>query len=546
MKKRIVSALIGAMVLFGGTAVVSAAEDIVILYTNDVHCAIEADEENGVLGYGNTAAIKKDLEAEGNSVLLVDAGDAVQGAAVGTLSDGESIIELMNVCGYDLAVPGNHEFDYGMDQFLSLAEEADFRYISCNFKDKTTDESVFDGYVMEELGGKKVAFVGVCTPRSMTSSTPAYFQNEDGEYIYTFMQDQDGTALYDCVQDTVDEAREAGADYVIAVAHLGIEEACSPWMSTELIGHTSGIDAVLDGHSHSTLDQERVTDLEGKKVLLSSTGTKLAAVGKLTIHADGSMGTELITSWDHEDPATVEKVDEITDEMEETMSEVVARTDVPLVINEPSTLNSETKVRLVRNAETNLGDLCADAFRSEADADIALLNGGGIRADILAGDVTYGDIINVMPFGNELCMVTATGQQVLDALEMSVMAVPEEYGGFLQVSGVTFEINMDVDSPVILDENGMLAGIEGERRVQNVKVGGKQLDPEKTYTVASHKYLLKNGGDGNTVFAGCELLLEDTKLDNRVLIDYITEELGGVVGEEYTEPYGQGRIVAVE
>lgn len=546
MRKGMVSALIGAVVLLGSTVIVSKAEDIVILYTNDVHCAVEADEESGVLGYAKTAAIKKELEAEGNSVLLVDAGDAIQGAPVGTLSDGKAIIELMNVCGYDLAIPGNHEFDYGMAQFLSLADEADFRYLSCNFKAKMTEESIFDGYAVEELGGKKVAFVGVCTPKTITSSTPAYFQNEDGEYLYTFMQDQDGTALYGCVQSAVDEAREAGADYVIAVAHLGIEGACSPWMSTELIEHTSGIDAVLDGHSHSTLEQERVTDKEGKKVLLSSTGTKLSAVGKLTIHEDGTMGTELITAYDHEDPETAQKVDEIMGELDAAMSEVVAKTDVPLVINEPSTLDSETKVRLVRNTETNLGDLCADAFRSEADADIALVNGGGIRTDILAGDITYGDIISVMPFGNEFCMVSATGQQVLDALEMSVRAVPEEFGGFLQVSGISFEINMDIESPVLLDENGMLTGIEGERRVQNVMVGGEPLDPEKIYTVASYKYLLKNGGDGNTAFADCELLLEDTKLDNRVLIDYITDKLGGVVGEEYAEPYGQGRIVAVE
>lgn len=546
MRKGMVSALIGAVVLLGSTVIVSKAEDIVILYTNDVHCAVEADEESGVLGYAKTAAIKKELEAEGNSVLLVDAGDAIQGAPVGTLSDGKAIIELMNVCGYDLAIPGNHEFDYGMAQFLSLADEADFRYLSCNFKDKMTEESIFDGYAMEELGGKRVAFVGVCTPKTITSSTPAYFQNEDGEYLYTFMQDQDGTALYGCVQSAVDEAREAGADYVIAVAHLGIEGACSPWMSTELIEHTSGIDAVLDGHSHSTLEQERVTDKEGKKVLLSSTGTKLSAVGKLTIHEDGTMGTELITAYDHEDPETAQKVDEIMGELDAAMSEVVAKTDVSLVINEPSTLDSETKVRLVRNTETNLGDLCADAFRSEADADIALVNGGGIRTDILAGDITYGDIISVMPFGNEFCMVSATGQQVLDALEMSVRAVPEEFGGFLQVSGISFEINMDRESPVLLDENGMLTGIEGERRVQNVMVGGEPLDPEKIYTVASYKYLLKNGGDGNTAFADCELLLEDTKLDNRVLIDYITDKLGGVVGEEYAEPYGQGRIVAVE
>lgn len=258
------------------------------------------------------------------------------------------------------------------------------------------------------------------------------------------------------------------------------------------------------------------------------------------------MKTELIDTYDREDDAVVARIGKITSELNETLKEVIARSEVPLVINEPSTADSKKPVRLIRNTETNLGDLCADAFRYEAGADIALINGGGIRTDIPAGDITYGDIINLMPFGNELCMVEATGQQVLDALEMSVKFVPDEFGGFQQVSGITFEIHMNTDSPVILDENGMFEKIDGKRRVQNVMVGGKPLDPDKIYTVASSNYLLKNGGDGNNLFVDCKLLLEDTKLDNRVLIDYITEVLDGVIGEAYKDPYGDGRIAAIE
>lgn len=520
--------------------------DIVVLYTNDVHCAVETDEESGILGYAKIAAMKKDLETDGSSTFLVDAGDAIQGSAIGTMSNGEYIIEVMNQSGYDLAVPGNHEFDYGMEQFLDLAKKAEFPYIACNFIDSTTDKTVFDGYSIQELGGRKVAFIGICTPKTITSSTPAHFQNEEGEYIYHFMQDEDGTAFYACVQETVDEALQAGADYVIAVAHLGILESCSPWTSTELIENTSGIQVVLDGHSHSVLEEEKVKNKEGKEVLLTSTGTKMASVGKLTIRADGSMKTELIDAYDREDDAVVARIGKITSELNETLKEVIARSEVPLVINEPSTADSKKPVRLIRNTETNLGDLCADAFRYEAGADIALINGGGIRTDIPAGDITYGDIINLMPFGNELCMVEATGQQVLDALEMSVKFVPDEFGGFQQVSGITFEIHMNTDSPVILDENGMFEKIDGKRRVQNVMVGGKPLDPDKIYTVASSNYLLKNGGDGNNLFVDCKLLLEDTKLDNRVLIDYITEVLDGVIGEAYKDPYGDGRIAAIE
>lgn len=520
--------------------------DLVILYTNDVHCAVESDDEKGILGYAKIAAMKKELKEDGDSVFLVDAGDAIQGATIGTLSDGEYIIEIMNECGYDLAIPGNHEFDYGMEQFFELTKKADFPYIACNFINSATEEAVLGGYSIQEIGGRKAAFIGICTPRSITSSTPAYFQNEDGEYIYSFMQDKEGTALYNCVQETVDEVQEAGADYVIAVAHLGILDSCSPWTSTELIENTTGIDVVLDGHSHSVLAGEKVKNKEGKEVLLTSTGTKMASVGKLTIRPDGSMKTELIETYDKADDTVMARIDKITSELDKTLKEVIARTEVALVINDPAAADSKAPVRLIRNAETNLGDLCADAFRYEAGADMALMNGGGIRADIFAGDITYGDVINVMPFGNEFCMVEATGQQVLDALEMAVKSVPDEFGGFQQVSGITFEIRMDTDSPVILDENGMFAGVDGERRVQNVKVGGEPLDPEKIYTVASCNYLLKNAGDGNNVFTDCKLLLEDTKLDNRVLIDYITNELGGVIGDEYRDPYGQGRIVAIE
>lgn len=520
-----------------------AQGDIIVLYTNDVHCAVAPDEEGQVMGYAKVAAIKEDA---GNEVILVDAGDAIQGEAIGTLSKGEYIIEIMEEADYDIAVPGNHEFDYGMEQFLKLADMAEFDYISCNFTDSRTGKPVFDAYEIEETGGKKIAFVGICTPRTITSSTPSYFQDDAGEYIYDFCQDEDGTALYTCVQEAVDAARAKGADYVIAVAHLGVEAACSPWMSTEVIENTTGIDVVLDGHSHSTIAGETVKNKDGEPVLLSSTGTKLAAVGKLTIAQDGTLKTELIEDYDRSEEDVEEEITEISAEFDQILNEVVAKTDVALVINEPSTLDQEEKVRIVRNAETNLGDLCADAYRYVAGSDVALVNAGGVRADILAGDITYDDIISVHPFGNELCMVEATGQQILDALEMGAKSLPEEDGGFLQVSGLTCEIDPDIPSSVKLDENGMFQGVDGEYRVSNVMIGGEALDPEKTYTVASHNYLLKNAGDGMNMFQGDKLVLEDIMLDNQVLITYITEGLGGVVGEEYADPYGQERIISAQ
>ena len=545
MKKRLLGTLTLAMAVSMGMAA-GAEGDIVVLYTNDVHCAVAQDDENQVLGYAKVAALKEELEEAGSEVILVDAGDAIQGEAIGTLSSGEYLVQIMDEVGYDIAVPGNHEFDYGMEQFLKLAEEADYDYISANFTDLTTGEPVFDAYEIEEEGGVKIAFVGVCTPKTITSSTPVYFQNDAGEYIYGFRQDETGAALYDCVQSAVDAARAEGADYVIAVTHLGIEAECSPWMSTELIGNTNGIDVVLDGHSHSTIEGDLVKNKDGANVLMTSTGTKLSAIGKLTIAEDGALSSELVYDYEGSDPEVEAFIAGIQAEFEETLNQVVAKTDVALVINEPSTLDKEEKIRLVRNAETNLGDLCADAYRYVSGADVALVNGGGIRTDILAGDITYDDIISVHPFGNELCMVEATGQQILDALEMGARVTPEENGGFLQVSGLTYEIHTDMESTVKLDENGMFQGMLGDYHVQNVMIGDEPLDPDKTYTVASHNYMLKNAGDGINMFTECELLLEDIMLDNQVLITYITEGLGGVVGEEYAEPYGQGRIVAVE
>ena len=539
MNKKILSFILAASMAAACSTAVSAAEQeggIVVLYTNDIHCAVNEDEENQVLGYARIAGLKKQLEAEGNDVILADMGDAIQGDVIGTLSEGEYIIDIMDQVGYDLAVPGNHEFDYGMDQFLSLAEEASF----------SSGEPVFEPYEMMEAGGKTIAFIGICTPKTITSSTPKYFQNEDGEFIYGFEQDEDGTALYECVQEAADSARDEGADYVIALSHLGIDASCTPWTSSEVIENTSGIDVFLDGHSHSVIEGETVKNKDGENVLLTSTGTKLSSVGELTIAEDGTFSSALISGGMEADPETEAYINDINTEFEGILNEVVAETDVALVVNDPATTDQEEPVRLVRTSETNLGDLCADAYRAVTGADIGFCNGGGIRADIAAGDITYSDIISVQPFGNEICMVEATGQQILDALEMGVMDLPAESGGFQQVSGISFEIHTYLDSSVQLDADGMFQSVDGEYRVQNVKVNGEDLDPEKTYTVASHNYMLKNGGDGFNMFQNCNMPLEDIMLDNQALIQYITEDLGGTVGEQYADPYGEDRIVIVE
>ena len=522
--------------------------EIYILCTSDVHCGVDQG-----FGYAGLAKIRDTLEAKGCETILVDDGDSIQGEPIGTVSKGENIIDLMNAIGYDVAIPGNHEFDYGTDRFLELTGKAEFPYISCNFTYQ--DEPVFKPYVILEAAGKKIAFVGVTTPLTVRSSTPAYFMDDDGNYVYGFMMDESGEKVYQAVQGAVDAAREEGADFVFAMAHLGNEEECRPWTYADVIANTSGIDVFLDGHSHDT-DQVVMKNKDGEDVTRSAVGTKMSCIGYTHISAEGEIAETGIWTWSNKISAPElldiqgelrDKVDLAKKELDEEMNRVVATAEVRLTIEDPEEKDANGKpIRMVRRAETNLGDLSADAYRDQSGADIAFVNGGGVRANIEKGDVTYGNIISVHPFGNMLCVIEVTGQQILDALEWGSRAVPGENGGFLQTSGLTYEINTQVDSPCLEDENGMFAGIEGTRRVQNVMVGEEPVDPEKVYTLASHNYMLLENGDGYTMFDGAKVLQDSVKLDNQVLIDYIVDSLNGVIGEEYADPFGQGRIKVLE
>ena len=521
-------------------------DDIVILYTNDVHCAVDTD-----IGYAGLAAYKDWVEEKTPYVALVDCGDALQGDTIGAVSDGEYLVDIMNEVGYDFAVLGNHEFDYGMEQLAALLEKAEAQYLGCNIRytgEGNSAVSCLKPYEIVSYGDTDVAFVGVSTPESIAKSTPSYFMDESGEFVYDFYGGS-GEELYAQVQETVDECREEGADYVIALAHLGDDEASEPFRSTDLIAGTTGIDAVLDGHSHSVLPCDVVENKEGDKVLLSSSGTGLANIGQLVITADGNLTAGLISDFPDRDTETDSFVKGIQSQYEAELEQVAAHTDVSL------TTVSESGIRLIRSRETNLGDFCADAYRAIAGADIAFANGGGIRADIQEGDITYGDIIAVHPYGNTLCVAEATGQEILDALEMasrSTMAetgdgenAVGENGGFLQVSGLKYTIDTSIPSTVEVDEAGMFVSCGENRRVKEVEVLQKDgsyapIDPGKTYTLASHNYLIKQGGDGLNMFMDNTLTMNEGMLDYQVLITYITDHLGGTVGSDYAQP--QGRI----
>lgn len=560
MNKKVFAVLLAVVMLLGMIVVPAAAKaegeeakEIVILYTNDVHCGI-----NDNIGYEGLARVKAAYEAAGKEVILVDVGDSVQGGVIGTLSKGEVIVELMNAVGYDVATLGNHEFDYGMEQFNKNVSLAKFQYICCNFlNDKS--EAVLKPYTIVEKGGKKIAFVGIDTPETFYKSTPDYFQDSEGNWIYSFCNGNNGQELYDKVQEAVNAALEEGAEYVIALAHLGVDAESSPWTSSEVIVNTTGIDVVLDGHSHSVLSgKDRVKNKEGKEVILTSTGTKLANVGILTIAADGTLSTMLLDNSAimfmdavgllTEDNGVGEAVKAAIAKNDETVKTVVAKTSVDLTTTDPVAVDEKGKpIRIVRRMETNLGDLCADAYRAMGQSDIAFVNGGGIRANIPAGDITYGQIIEVHPYSNAMCVVEATGQEILDALEWSVAKLPGESGGFLQVSGLKFTVDVSVATSVVKDEDGFFAGVSGDRRVMDVEVLQEDgtyapIDPNKTYTLACHNYLLKSAGDGFTMFKDNVFLRDEVMLDNQVLINYIVDKLGGTVGADYVDPYGQGRI----
>lgn len=565
VKRSVVSWVLAFFLVFGllpGGITAAAADgapgqgDIVILYTNDVHCAVDQVISDGVvknIGYAGVAALKKELETQvgESNVTLVDAGDAVQGDAIGTLSQGQYLVSIMNQVGYDIFVPGNHEFDYGMDRMQELMKNLDAKVISSNFTDLKAKKLVYEPYTIVTYGqgenATKVAYVGITTPETFTKSTPAYFQDDKGNFIYGFKEGANGKELYDAVQTAVNAAEAKGADYVVALGHLGIDAQSSPWRSTDVIANTTGIDAFIDGHSHSTVESQLVENAKDEKVLLTQTGTKLAGIGQMVIKTDGSITSKLVKGYDKQDTATVNFIKDIEKDFADDLAQKVGKTEVALTINDP-----ETEKRMVRSRETNLGDLCADAYRyvlgngktgaQSGPADIAFVNGGGVRANIDAGDITFGEVITVHPFNNVGCVVKATGQEILDALEMGARVAPEENGGFIQISGLTYTIDTSVTSTVVVDDKKNFVKVDGARRVKDVKVGTEAIDAKKTYTLASHNYMLLDGGDGINMFRDNEIVVQPVLLDNQILISYIQDHLKGTVGKEYSNPYGQGRV----
>ena len=544
--------------------------DVTILYTNDVHTYI--DKQSPKLTYAAIADLKQSYQNAGKDVLLVDAGDHVQGTAYGSMDEGASIIKLMNAAGYDVATPGNHEFDYGMDRAKAIMKEADFPYLSCNWVDLRTTLRVLPSVKVFVRGGRRIAFVGVTTPETFTKSTPAYFMDKaQRKYIYDIQGGEDGKKLYDAVQKAIDKAKLL-ADVVIGLGHLGVDPSSSPWTSEEVIAHTSGFDAFIDGHSHTVMENKQVQDASGKAVTLTQTGSYFANVGEMTIAADGTITTKLIPTHEGMDAGIAAMQTGWVNTVDDMLGEKIAVGDSDFYVSDPA-----TGKRRIRSAETNLGDFVADGIYTyfneveKLHCDVAIMNGGGIRADVPAGDWTFKTCKQVSPFGNVACLMSVTGKQIQDALEFAARFAGEdgkENGGFLQVAGATYEIHTDIPNTVQTDEKNVWIGsATGTPRVQNVKIYDKAsgsylpLDPGATYALAGMNYTLRNLGDGFAMFDGAELIKDYVSEDYLVMSTYAmifdgadaaglphlssaNSPLAAYPGYllNYEQPYGAGRI----
>ena len=544
--------------------------EVTILYTNDVHTYI--DKQAPELTYAAIAALKQSYQNAGKKVLLVDVGDHVQGTAYGSMDQGASIIELMNAAGYDAATPGNHEFDYGMDRAKELMRDADFPYLSCNWVDLRTNLRVLPEIKVFVRGGVRIAFVGITTPETFTKSTPAYFMNKaQTKYIYDILGGEDGQKLYSAVQKAVDKAK-CLADVVIGLGHLGVDPSSSPWTSEEVIAHTTGFDAFIDGHSHTVMENKQVADASGRLVTLTQTGSYFANVGEMTIAPDGTISTRLVSTYDQEDPAVAAEQAAWVNTVDDMLGEKIAVADTKFYITDPA-----TGKRRIRSGETNLGDFVADGIYTyfneveQLHCDIAIMNGGGIRSDEDAGYWTFKTCKQVSPFGNVACLMSVTGKQIQDALEFAARfagAEGKENGGFLQVAGATYEIHTDIPNTVQTDDKNVWIGsATGTPRVQNVKIYDRAngtyvpLDENKTYALAGMNYTLRNLGDGFAMFDGAELIKDYVSEDYLVMSTYAMT-FGGVDAEglphlssansvlaeypgyllDYENPYGAGRI----
>ena len=533
------------------------SNDIIILHTNDVHCGVQ-----DIIGYDGLMLYKKQLQKKYNNVILVDAGDHIQGGTIGQITNGEAIINIMNKLEYEVATIGDHEFHYGIEQLEKIEKLLDCGYISSNYCFKKNKTSIYPPTKIIEKGGKKIGFIGVATPQTLSKTFLISILDENGENVYDFLTDNHSQELYDRIQQHIDELKKQNCDFIIILGHLGMYgDALEENTSAGLLKNLKGINSLVDGHSHKVYSMTS-PDEDGKKVVLVQTGTKLANIGVLTIHENGTLShfnldtvpydpelaNETLNVTRSKVVRYVDKemngfINDIFDSFSDLLNEVIGKSDFLLNVFKNASESTESHTQLSRSNENALCNLVTDSMREIGEADVSIMNAGTVRTDINQGNITYQDIINTMPFSNDILVKEVTGQAILEALEFGVRTLPGITSRFPQVSGITFKVDTSINSTVVVDDNEVFEKLGNQNRVYDIKVNGKELDLNKKYTLSSHSFIL-GGGDGYSMFSNCEIVKTAVGVDNEALLRYIHDNLNGTIPNKYKT--SEGRMIKTE
>ena len=524
------------------------SNDIVIVHVNDVHCAT-----NDTIGYDGLKLYIDELKKKYKNVITVDVGDHIQGGRLGAVSSGEAIIDIMNKIDFDVACLGNHEFDYGIDQLKVLEEKIKNKYICANFCYRKNQSTIFKPYKTIEAGGKNISFIGVLTPLTFSKTYLTSIFDEDGAQLYDFLAGNNSQRLSNRIQEYINEVRNNGSDYVILLTHIGMKE--EEYTSDGLLSNLKNVTAVLDAHTHKVYNKTS-EDKDGNDIHITQTGTKLENVGLLILKEDGSIISENIGEIPEPSDNTSAKIinrnkkdrwvdknmsefiDNLWDEYKDEFNTKIGYSNFDFIVNHNE---NGTRILDCRTQECNLGNLVADAIRELTNSDIALLNGGAVKNNMMKGNLTRGQVIDALPWFTNIVVKQLPGQTILDALEFGVSQLPKESGGFLQVSGLTYEVDTRLNSSVLADESGMFLNITGKRKVSNVKVNGKDLNLTKLYNT-SFRDFLAFGGDGYSMFTPYEITNESIFTDTDAFAQYIEYNLNGTIPETYKDYQGRIKI----
>ena len=527
------------------------SDDIVILHVNDVHCGL-----NDKIGYDGFVLYRDEMKKKYKNVISVDVGDHIQGGSIGAISNGEAIIKLMNKIEFNVSILGNHEFDYGIEQLQKLRKNISSNYICSNFCYNKNKSTIFDPYKIIKAGNKTIGFIGVLTPLTLTKTYLSTIKDENNERLYDFLSGNNTNLLYDRVQGYINELKNIQkVNYVILLTHFGMKE--EEYTSDGLLSHLENVDAILDGHTHKVYNVTS-KDKKNNDIPISQTGTKLESIGKLIINSNGSLVSEIIEKvpepndeknainitrdgkerWVNNE--TYNFINGLWNEYSDQLNELVGKSDFDIVIKPEN--NTDSHAVFCRYEECALGDLISDAIRITTNTDIAILNGGAIRNNLKKGNLTNSIVIDILPWFGYIIAKKLTGQVILDALEFGVSKLPDTFGGYPQVSGISFDLNPSINSSVKTDDIGNFVNVTGERRVSNVKINGEDLNLTKIYNVSFREFQ-GSGGDGYSMWANEDVYLESVLTDTDSLIYFIKNTLNGTIPREYEKAQKRVNII---